>query len=347
MYDIQYNVDIRNYTTFGISAEVGALAIYNSVDDLKSLLSLSEIENKRFLNLGLGSNMLFTERFDGVVLHSHIRDIEIVSQDDECVYVRAGSGVIWDDFVNWAVEHGYYGVENLSAIPGTVGASAVQNIGAYGAEAKDVISEVEVLDVTTREKSVLDSGKCAFGYRDSVFKHAGNENRFIVTHVVYRLSKIRKFNLKYGAISMLLNDPELSLEKVRDYVTDVRNKKLPNPAVTGSAGSFFKNPVVDESTFSHLLEAYPKIPHYESGCPGFVKLSAGWLIENAGLKGCLVGGAEVWPKQCLVIANTGGATAGDVLTLMRRIRHRVMEKYGVDLSPEVLLIAGDGSLIKQ
>ena len=347
MYDIQYNVDIKRYITFGISAEVGALAVYRNVDDLKSLLALPELKGKRFLNLGSGSNMLFTERFDGVVLHSQISNIEIVGQDDFNVFVRVGAGVIWDDFVDWAVDQSYYGVENLSAIPGTVGASAVQNIGAYGAEAKDVISKVEVLDVATREISVLDSEHCEFGYRDSVFKHGGYENRYIVTHVVYRLTKIRKFNLKYGALSALLSDPELSLRKVRDYITEVRNKKLPAPGVTGSAGSFFKNPLVSGNVFSKLSAVYPEMPHYDSGCPGFVKLSAGWLIENAGLKGCCVGGAEVWPKQCLVIANAGGATACDVLALMRHIRQCVMEKFGVELSPEALLIAGDGSLIKQ
>lgn len=344
MFEINYNRDIKNLTTFGISAEVDVLAEYTDVDGLMSLLQLPELQSRKLLNIGSGSNVLFTERFKGVVLHSLINSIEIVEETDDCVCVRAGSGVIWDDFVDWSVSHGYYGVENLSAIPGTVGASAVQNIGAYGAEAKDAIVSVETIDTVTREARVFDAGECAFGYRDSVFKHTQPAGRYVITHVVYRLMKHEQFNLGYGALSSLESDPELSSAKVRNYITEVRDKKLPNPSTIGSAGSFFKNPLVSAAEFAKLAESYPDMPHYESGRAGMVKLPAGWLIETAGLKGYSIGGAQVWPRQCLVIANTGGATAGDVLALMRYVKTAVKNKFNVDLYPEVLLVGGDGLL---
>ena len=338
MIDIRHNVDLSAHTTFGIKARCDMFVEYDTVDDLVRFLDRSDIADIRRISIGEGSNMLFTCDFNGIVLHSRISGIEIVSEGDGDVLIRAGAGVRWDDFVAWAAENSIYGVENLSAIPGTVGASAIQNIGAYGVEAKDVISKVEAYDTVEHTIQMFPVEECRYGYRDSMFKHTQPQERYIVTHVQYRLSRIKQYNLSYGALSDLSFDTGLSLFKVRDCIQQIRNKKLPEPGKTGSAGSFFKNPVVPDDIFLELLEKWPRMPHYPSGQDGYTKLSAGWLIEKAGLKGCRIGGAFVWPLQCLVIANDGTASASDVVSLMNHVRQCVKEKFQVELYPEVLLI---------
>lgn len=344
MFDIKYNVDLSSYTTFGIKSTAAVFAEYDTPEDLPVLLDSECLRDRTLFNLGSGSNVMFSGHFEGGVLHSLVSGIEVIDKNDTSVLVRVGSGVEWDSFVEWAVGQSYYGVENLSAIPGTAGASAVQNIGAYGAEAKDVIERVEVFDMHSRRQVELSERECCFGYRDSVFKHTGE--RYIVTHVVYRLGLKPYFNLAYGALSKLRNRSDLTLQDVRDYIVNVRNEKLPAPADVGSAGSFFKNPIVSVDQYEAICREYADVPHYATGCAELVKLPAGWLIEHAGLKGTRCGGAEVWPKQCLVIANTGGATADDVLELKTLIQKRVSEVFNVLLEPEVLLVGSDGSLLK-
>ncbi len=343
MFDVKFNVNLSHYTTFGIQASAAVLVEYDNPFDLPEILENDSVRGRTLFNLGSGSNVLFVEAFDGVVLNSRIGGIDVIENDGSSVVVRAGSGVEWDNFVEWAVENSFFGVENLSAIPGTVGASAVQNIGAYGAEAKDVIERVEVFDIHTRQQRTFSKQECGFGYRDSLFKHTGG--RYVVTHVVYRLGLLQKFDLAYGALSKLKERPALSLRDVRDFIVEVRNSKLPDPKQVGSAGSFFKNPVVPLDCYEAILECYPEAPCYRSDLPDMVKLPAGWLIEHAGLKGSRCGGAEVWPKQCLVIANTGNATSSDVIVLKNRIQRQVKEEFNVDLEPEVLLVSADGSLI--
>ena len=338
MYDIQYNVDIKRYITFGISAEVGALAVYRNVDDLKSLLALPELKGKRFLNLGSGSNMLFTERFDGVVLHSQISNIEIVGQDDFNVFVRVGAGVIWDDFVDWAVDQSYYGVENLSAIPGTVGASAVQNIGAYGAEAKDTITRVEIFRPEHGDFATLAAEECGFGYRDSIFKRS-LKGRVIITAVEFRLSKTARPNLGYGDV---VREVEArggaTLRNIRDAICSIRRSKLPDTAVTGNAGSFFKNPVVDTAVAERLKAQYSDMPLYPAADGTKAKLAAGWLIDKAGLKGYSEGRVGVHSRQALVLINLGGATGGEVIGFARSVQAKVRERFGIDIETEVNIL---------
>ncbi|MCM1021128.1 MAG: UDP-N-acetylmuramate dehydrogenase [Muribaculum sp.] len=343
MYKVKHNVDLSPYTTFGISADADTFVEYSSIESLIELLT--EFDKCPLLCLGQGSNMFFTCDFHGAVLHSRIEGICLIGESETEVKVKVGSGVVWDDFVAWCVENSYYGAENLSAIPGTVGASCVQNIGAYGVEAKDLIAEVEAVDVVTRSVCVFSAEECKFGYRDSVFKHTDPEMRYVVTGVTYKLKKNADFNLEYGALLQLRRNPVLSLQDVRSFITQLRNAKLPDPSEIGSAGSFFKNPVVNEEIFKELRTVYPQMPHYSVAEKGKVKLSAGWLIEQSGLKGVSIGGAQVWPKQCLVIANTGGATSDNVMELMHLIQQTIMAKFNVELTPEVLLV-GSSEIIK-
>lgn len=338
MIDVQYNVDLARHTTFGISAKCDIFAEYDTVDDLVQLLCSPELQKVPIINIGEGSNILFVSDFNGAVLHSRIYGIEIISDKGDEVLVRAGSGVCWDSFVGWAAENSLYGIENLSSIPGTVGASAIQNIGAYGVEAKDVIFKVEAYDTVEHKNKVFSVEECLYGYRDSMFKHTQPHERYIVTHVQYRLSRKKQFNISYGALSKMASDIDLTLHKVRDFITQVRNKKLPDPAKNGSAGSFFKNPVVPTAIFNKLADRHPDMPHYPAEKQGFIKLLAGWLIEHAGLKGFSIGGAVVWPLQCLVIANAGNADASDVISLMEHIQQCVKNEFQVNLFPEVLLI---------
>lgn len=336
MTTIHHNFDLSTITTFRLPALAAFFIEYDSIEELRHILSSEPCLSHPFMHIGSGSNLLFTGDYRGVILHSRIHCITIEQENAEHVFVRVGSGVNWDYFVDWCVRQNYYGAENLSLIPGEAGASAVQNIGAYGVEVKDIIHKVSALDASTGDECEFSVTECRYGYRDSIFKQPNIAGRYIVTSVTYKLSKKPIFNLRYGQLKELSDIPDLTLSTVRNRIIEIRQAKLPDPDKIGSAGSFFKNPVVDADKFDRLLSRFPSMPYYESGCQ--YKIPAGWLIENAGLKGHSIGGAQVYPSQCLVIVNTGNASASDVVSLYRHITDEVKKLYDINLSPEVNVI---------
>ncbi len=334
------NKDLTPLTTFGVPARARLFAEYDSVKALTRISRTPEYLDNEVLHIGGGSNLLFVKDFDGLVLHSAIKGITRYDKDPETAFAIVGAGEKWSDFVDWCVASGLAGVENLAGIPGEVGASPVQNVGAYGVEAADVIHNVECFDTLTRETVVFKNEECGFGYRDSRFKHEW-KGRYYVLRVSFKLRPTTEAsNLSYGPLGQLEerlgHRPDIA--EVAAEVCRIRDSKLPNPAEIGSAGSFFKNPVVSKYFFDEQMKGLSEdIPSYPID-DHWVKVPAGWLIEHAGLKGARIGGAEVYPKQCLVIANTGDATAADVTALALEVVDKVREKYAVVLEPEVNFI---------
>lgn len=328
---IKKNHKINN--TFGLKAVAASYVDYRSAAELRKALAAAE---RPFLHVGGGSNLLFSEPlFKGTVFHNSDIDVKEIEYTSDSVLIRAGGGVVWDSFVGFCVDMGYYGVENLSLIPGEVGAAAVQNIGAYGVEAKDVIESVECMDTETGRIRVFSNAECCYGYRTSIFKKPENK-KFFVLSVNFRLSTVEKFNLSYGAIEARLKGV-VTLEAVREAIIGIRREKLPDPDKTGSVGSFFMNPVVPEATFRSMMEKYPDMPHYDTP-DGNVKLSAGWMIDRCGWKGKSMGRAGVYGKQALVLVNLGGATASEILELASAVVESVKEQFGVEIKPEVQII---------
>jgi UDP-N-acetylmuramate dehydrogenase len=340
MINISENISLKPYHTFGMDITTRYFIEYDSVEDLQRLLISPIIRDNNYLQIGGGSNLLFTKDYPGVILHSKISGIISIDVEDkfshilkdDIVIVSVGAGVVWDDFVKYAVSNNWYGVENLSYIPGEVGASAVQNVGAYGVEAKDVIECVYAVDVETGEEVCFKNEDCQYGYRDSVFKNE-YKGRYIITSVMFKLSKTPSFKLEYGNLKSKVGE-DVTLQKVRDSIIEIRKQKLPEPSEIGSAGSFFVNPVIDKSQYDKLKAQYPNIVSYEMP-DSKVKLSAAWLIDNAGWHGKRVGGAAVYQKQCLVLINENNATPADVIELASQIKKSVFEKYGVEINPEV------------
>lgn len=321
--------------TFGLDVKAGRWLEYASMEELKALIAEGQISSP-YLHVGSGSNLLFLGDFEGTILHSAIRSIEMVNQDAEKVWLRVGAGVIWDDFVAYCVERGYYGAENLSLIPGEVGASAVQNIGAYGVEVKDLISCVETLDVHG-DRRVFGVEECGYAYRNSVFKRPDMKS-FFVTHVTFALNKAEQYTLNYGTIRQELEKyPQIDLATVRQVIVSIRESKLPDPKVLGNAGSFFMNPIVTRTKYETLLQEYPSMPSYQVDAT-HVKIPAGWMIEQCGWKGKSLGNAAVHDKQALVLVNCGGATGADIVALSDAVRAAVREKFGVEIHPEVNMI---------
>ena len=304
---ISENISLLPYNTFGINAKAKIFAEYYSVEELRELLT--RYKDEKILHIGQGSNLLFTADFNGVILHSGMARARFL--DDETV--EAQNGLRLDDLIAQLTDMQYCGMEKLSLIPGEVGASAVQNVGAYGVEAKDVIVSVKTLNVETLEERVFSNAECRFGYRDSAFKHE-LKGKYIVTSVVYHVSK--------GDAT-----------KTRQEIIETRNGKLPKVGEVGSAGSFFMNPFVPEEQANDLLKQYPDMPHFPS--PQGVKIPAAWLIEQCGWKGKTLGGAQVWPKQALVIVNANNATAQDIIDLAAAISASVKEKFNISINPEV------------
>lgn len=331
--------DLTPMTTIGVHAKARLYAEYTSVRELTWISRQPEYLNNEVFHLGGGSNLLFVHDFNGLVLHSRIMERTIYRKDDQTVYAIAGAGENWADFVRWTIDQGLAGLENLSGIPGCVGAAPVQNVGAYGVEAGDCIHAVEVFDTESRKTLRLTPEQCQFGYRDSRFKHDWR-GRFIVVRVSFRLTPSQEAShLNYGPLKTLAENlgHHPSPSEVAAEVIRIRDSKLPDPAKTGSAGSFFKNPIVHRYYYEQeMLRDWGEIPCYPvDGQPDMVKIPAGWLIEHAGMKGARVGGAFVYPKQCLVIANDGGATAYDVMTLAKKVTDTVRRQFGVELLPEV------------
>ncbi len=334
---IQQNASLLSYNTFGINAKTDYLIEYDSLDDLRFVLQSDIIKGKKVLHIGGGSNLLFLSDFDGVILHSAIHSVEKIREDEQSIYVEVGSGVVWDDFVAYAVENGWSGTENLSLIPGETGAAAVQNIGAYGVEIQNVIEEVKAVDMETAELKVFSNAACNYGYRDSVFKKE-LKGKFIITSVMFRLKKVAEFNLTYQHLEeAVLKNGNINLKNIRQTIISIRESKLPDPKVTGNAGSFFMNPVVPKQIFLSLQQKYPQIPHYYIS-ETEEKIPAGWLIEQCGWKGKRLGNAGVHDKQALVIVNHGGANGAEIEHLAREIQSSVKSNFGIDLKPEVNFI---------
>lgn len=330
------NYSLRNSNTFGVEAAARYFFSFSHPDQLADMLiSRSALPPERLV-LGGGSNLLFTRDFPGLVLHPCIRGIEILERTDGQVLVRAGAGEVWDDLVGWSVENQLCGLENLSAIPGHVGACPVQNIGAYGAEASGVVHSVLAFNMQTLQFESFRNEDCEFAYRDSLFKRF--PGRYVVLYVVFSLNTSLHLNTSYAGIEAELTAlGRRDLAAVRDAVMRIRSRKLPDPALTGNAGSFFKNPVIDNLLAEALKAAYPPIPLYPAG-EQQMKVAAGWLIEQCGWKGCRTGDAGVHPQQALVLVNYGQSSGTQLFELSEQIRADVEARFGIALEREVIVI---------
>ncbi len=331
---------LRAYNTFGIEAEARQFVEISSIDQYVSLQKSGEYAHLPHLFLGGGSNVLLTKAQEALVVKISIPGIAIIKEDADFVWLKGGAGVVWDEFVQYAVNQGWSGLENLSLIPGTVGAAPMQNIGAYGAEIKDTFESLEALNLQTLELEVFDAKACAFGYRESFFKRAG-KGQYLISSVTFKLSKKPSIKTSYGAIQDVLASKGItqpSIREVADAVIEIRQSKLPDPKEIGNSGSFFKNPTVSASEASRLMAEFPGIPNYPVEGSSDVKFPAGWFIEKAGWKGFRRGDAGVHAKQALVLVNYGEATGGEILALSEEIKQSIKEKFGVALETEVNIL---------
>ncbi|GAB3433242.1 UDP-N-acetylmuramate dehydrogenase [Massilia solisilvae] len=334
---IASDFSLASLNTFGIAARARRYLRVTEVPQLAAALADPDLAALPRLVLGGGSNLLFTRDFDGLVLHMALSGREIAGEEDGCTLVRAAAGENWHDFVQWTLAQGLGGLENLSLIPGTVGAAPIQNIGAYGAEIKDLFHALTVFDTASGQTRTLRAADCRFGYRDSVFKHAEGAG-LIVLDVTFALPTAWQPNVKYAELANeLAGIAAPSPRQVADAVIAIRRRKLPDPAVIGNAGSFFKNPVVPGAQCERLLQAFPNLVHHRQP-DGSEKLAAGWLIDQCGWKGRNMGAAGVYPKQALVLVNNGGATGDDVVRLARAIQADVLARYGVQLEAEPVFV---------
>ena len=330
-----HQISLRGRNSFGVDQRAARLVEFETAEDLRTFFAAGI--PGRWTVLAGGNNILFTEDYDGVLLTPAARQIALVSDDGDEVRLRVDAGVEWDDLVEWAVQRGLWGIENLSLIPGKAGAAPVQNIGAYGCEAKDAIRRVEMYCVETGTVLTLDAAHCGFGYRESVFKH-DLKGRVIITAVEIALSHTPRPRLGYGDVEREVEARGgATLRNIREAICSIRRAKLPDPAVLGNAGSFFKNPVVEAPVAERLLAEYPDMPHYAAP-EGRVKLAAGWLIDRAGMKGYREGSVGVHERQALVLVNHGGATGGEVIAFARTVQAKVREKFGIEIDTEVNIL---------
>lgn len=340
---IQKNISLKKLNTFGIDVSAAYFAAFNNIDELSELLQFKQPPTTNHqpptLILGGGSNILFTKNYEGLVLKNEINGIEKINEDDEHAYVKAGAGVNWHTIVLYCIENNLAGMENLSLIPGNVGASPMQNIGAYGVEIKDIFYSLHALHVDEKKLISFDLEDCEFGYRESVFKKK-YKNQFVITDVTFRLNKNPVYNTSYGAIEQELEKmhvKELNIQAISQAVINIRSSKLPNPAEIGNAGSFFKNPELENTLYEKLKIKYPAIVGYPLQ-NGNVKLAAGWMIEQCGWKGYRKGDAGCHCKQALVLVNYGHANGNEIYSLSAEIIASVKEKFGVELEREVNII---------
>ena len=330
-----HQISLRTRNSFGVDQQAARLVEFETPEDLRTLFAAGIPE--KWTVLAGGNNILFTRDYDGVLLTPVARGITLLSDDGDEVRVRADAGVEWDDLVEWAVGRGLWGIENLSLIPGKAGAAPVQNIGAYGCEAKDAIRRVEMYCVETGAMLTLDAAHCGFGYRESVFKH-DLKGRVIITAVEIALTHTPRPRLGYGDVEREVEARGgATLRNIREAICAIRRAKLPDPAVLGNAGSFFKNPVVGAAAAERLLAEYPDMPHYPAP-EGRVKLAAGWLIDRAGMKGSRKGAVGGHERQALVLVNHGGATGGEVIAFAHEVQEQVREKFGIEIDTEVNIL---------
>jgi len=338
-FEVQKNVSLKNYNTFGLDVKTAQFVEINCKSDFEEFFKIKEQLLKPLLVIGGGSNILFTKDFEGLILLIKSKGIEVFSEDSENVCIKAQAGEDWDEFVDFCVSKNWCGLENLSLIPGSVGASVVQNIGAYGAEAIDFAYKVEVFNLQNGEFEELDIKECGLGYRESNFKSIWKD-KYIVSSVFYKLKKKHDLNLTYSSLVSELKfrgceNP--NIKNVRDIVIEIRRSKLPEPKDLGNAGSFFKNPIVDSEKFAELLKTYPSIINYPL-LDSMYKLAAGWLIDQCGLKGFKYKGAAVHEKQALVLVNNGNAEPSDIVELSKIVQQEVFAKFGIELEPEVRFV---------
>ncbi|OGU72150.1 MAG: UDP-N-acetylenolpyruvoylglucosamine reductase [Ignavibacteria bacterium RBG_16_34_14] len=337
--NVRKNISLKPFNTFGIDVKAKFFSEVRSELQLKKILSSHEFNSVPKLIIGGGSNILLTKDFDGLVLKVSIPDIEIISEDDKIVVIKAGAGVIWHDLILYCLERNFGGIENLSLIPGTVGAAPIQNIGAYGQELKDVFKNLDGIFLNNSNVAKFSNKECKFGYRDSIFKNK-LKDKFIVTYVTISLSKNPVINLEYGNLKseierMRFNN--IGIKEVSEVVCRVRLSKLPDPAKIGNAGSFFKNPEISEERFLQLKEKYNDIVGFNLG-NSKIKVPAGWLIENCGWKGKVVGNTGTHTKQAVVLVNYGNASGKEIMNLAKEIKESVFQKFGIELNEEVNII---------
>lgn len=336
---IQKDISLKPYTTFGIDAKARSFVEVDSVEALRQVLADPAFVSTEKLILGGGSNILLTKDFEGLVIRMAIMGVSIAAEDELYTYVRAGAGVVWHELVMESLEMELSGLENLSLIPGSVGASPMQNIGAYGVEIKDVFHSLEAIHRQTGELRIFSHQECQFGYRESVFKHE-LKNQYVITAVTFKLSRKPQYQISYGDIQKTLEAmgvTDLTTKAISEAVISIRRSKLPDPAELGNAGSFFKNPEILAQQYEDLKNRFPNIPGYLT-TPGQIKVPAGWLIEQAGWKGYREGNVGVHAKQALVLVNYGGAAGEEIKTLSEKVQASVLEKYGIRLSAEVNFI---------
>lgn len=338
MLQIQENISLKPYNSFGIDVKASYFAEIFSEAGLKSLFEDEVTKSQKLLVIGGGSNVLFTKDYEGLVIKISIKGIESIA-DGEQILVTAGAGEVWNDFVNYCVEHNFAGVENLSLIPGTVGASPIQNIGAYGIELKDVFESCAAFEIKTGQIKTFNFNECHFGYRESIFK-GELKGQYIITSVTFRLSTQPAINTSYGAIETELQRRGIEKPTIADVsaaVSHIRVSKLPDPSTIGNAGSFFKNPVIDKHEFAEVVAKHPDVVHYPTA-DHKIKLAAGWLIEQCGWKGKIVGQTGTWKNQALVLVNHGNATGTEVFDFSEQIIDSVKSSFGVTLEREVNIL---------
>jgi UDP-N-acetylmuramate dehydrogenase len=338
MTTIQQNYPIKKYNTFGIEAFATEFCEINNPIELTEVLQKNQ--HKKLFVLGGGSNMLLTQNIEALVLHINNKGIEVVNENDDFVWVKGNSGEVWHEFVQYCIKNNYGGIENLSLIPGNVGATPIQNIGAYGVEIKDTFVSCEAMNIKTQEISTFDVNSCKFGYRESVFKNE-LKNQYIILSVVFKLTKANhKLNTSYGAIDTELEKMGIqnpTIQNVSEAVISIRRSKLPDPKELGNSGSFFKNPIVPIEIYEKAKSTYPEMPHYPVS-ETHVKVPAGWLIEQAGFKGKRYGDAGIHTKQALVLVNYGNATGNEIWAVAQNIQQTIFEKYGIQIEAEVNVI---------
>ncbi|KEO73842.1 UDP-N-acetylmuramate dehydrogenase [Anditalea andensis] len=336
--NIQENISLREFNTFGFDKKARFFIEVHTNEEVNKALEFAKDVDLPVFILGGGSNILLTQDLHAVVIKMNIQGLELIQENGEAILVKVGAGVSWHEFVLKAIKNGWAGVENLSLIPGTVGASPMQNIGAYGVEIEEVFHSLEAIDRASGTISLFDHPQCMFGYRDSIFKHAAKD-KYIITYVSFRLYKTPKFNISYGAITdtlKKLNQKDLTLKAVSDAVIHIRQSKLPDPKLIGNAGSFFKNPTIPAEQFKELQSQYPHMPGYENEAG--IKVPAAWLIEQAGWKGKRFGEIGVHEYQPLVLVNYGQGDGQEIVKLSKDIQADILKKFGITLHPEVNFI---------
>jgi len=339
MINLLENISLKKFNTFGVEARTRYFASFTTYDDLKNLILSSHPAERQHLVIGGGSNLLFTKDFDGWILHNEIKGMKVTKETGNEVFIQVGGGENWSDFVDFTVEKDWYGLENLSLIPGTVGATPVQNIGAYGVEQKDAFVSLEACNLITGKICQFNKLECDFGYRHSIFK-GDEKGKWMVLNVTYRLQKKGELHLDYTPLRKFFEEKpfnHISVKAVSEAVKSIRRSKLPDPKVLGNGGSFFKNPIITKKAFQPLQEKYPDIPFYELK-DNKVKLAAGWLIDQSGWKGKSMGQAAVHDKQALVLVNLGNASGLEILELSNAIAEDIYNKFGIQLEAEVLIL---------